>query len=222
MSLAARVPQSLGSLFEALALSPEPVFGTDRQNRVVSWNQSAANLLGYTEDEALGLSCAGLLEGRDVYDNRYCSETCPVTQMATRGETVRHFDLRLRAKDGSTVSVDVSILTFVVSPGEYYLAHILRPAEREGPKPPPAHGSTPPASPLIVVRHSPDARARRLTAREVEVLGMLAAGRTTPEIAERLHISNLTARNHIQNILDKLEVHSKAEAVAFAFQKRLI
>ena len=32
----------------------------------------------------------------------------------------------------------------------------------------------------------------------------------------------MTARNHIQNILDKLEVHSKAEAVAFAFQKHLL
>jgi DNA-binding NarL/FixJ family response regulator len=51
---------------------------------------------------------------------------------------------------------------------------------------------------------------------------MLAAGRTTPEIADRLHISTLTARNHIQNILDKLELHSKAEAVAFAFQKGLL
>ena len=51
---------------------------------------------------------------------------------------------------------------------------------------------------------------------------MLAAGRTTPEIAGRLHISHLTARNHIQNILDKLELHSKAEAVAFAFQKGIV
>ena len=58
--------------------------------------------------------------------------------------------------------------------------------------------------------------------REVEVLGMLAAGRTTPEIAERLHIAPLTVRNHIQNILEKLEVHSKSEAIAFAFQKRLL
>jgi DNA-binding CsgD family transcriptional regulator len=41
-------------------------------------------------------------------------------------------------------------------------------------------------------------------------------------MASRLHISRLTARNHLQNILDKLEVHSKSEAVAFAFQKRLV
>jgi DNA-binding NarL/FixJ family response regulator len=74
----------------------------------------------------------------------------------------------------------------------------------------------------VAARESIDVRARKLTSREVEVLGMLAAGRTTPEIAERLHISQLTARSHIQNILEKLEVHSKVEAVAFAFQKNLI
>ena len=48
------------------------------------------------------------------------------------------------------------------------------------------------------------------------------ADRKLPEIASRLHISVLTARNHIQNVLEKVEVHSTAEAVAFAFQKHLI
>lgn len=71
-------------------------------------------------------------------------------------------------------------------------------------------------------RESPDARARRLSQREVEILGLIAAGRTTPEIADFLHISALTVRNHTQKILDKLEVHSKAEAVAFAFQKGIV
>jgi PAS domain S-box-containing protein len=223
MSAGVRVPQSLGALFAALTLSPEPVFVTDRQNHIVCWNQGAAHLLGYSEEEAVGSPCAGLLEGCDVYDNRYCSETCPVTQMAARSETVRHFDLRLRAKDGSTVLVDVSILTFVPeAPDRFFLAHILRASDRSRAPAAADPGSSPPRDQLITVRHSADARARKLTAREVEVLGMLAAGRTTPEIAERLRISNLTARNHIQNILDKLEVHSKAEAVAFAFQKRLI
>lgn len=218
--LSPRIPHGLGALFAALTLSPEPVFVTDRQNHIVCWNQSAAHLLGYSEDEALGAACAGLLEGCDVYDNRYCSENCPVTQMAARSETVRQFGLRLRAKDGTPVIVDVSILTFVVDPAQgFFLAHVLTPTRSTTPA---ASGNSPPDDQLLTVRHSADARARKLTAREVEVLGMLAAGRTTPEIGERLHISTLTARNHIQNILDKLEVHSKAEAVAFAFQKHLI
>jgi PAS domain S-box-containing protein len=215
-----RVPHGLSALFAALTLSPEPVFVTDRQNHIVCWNQSASHLLGYSEEEALGVGCAGLLQGCDVYENRYCSDNCPVTQMASRSETVRHFDLRLRAKDGTAVVVDVSILTFVVDPADgFFLAHVLTPSGRSSALP--SVGS-PPRDQLVSVRHSSDVRARKLTAREVEVLAMLAAGRTTPEVAERLHISTLTARNHIQNILDKLEVHSKAEAVAFAFQKHLL
>ena len=222
MTTPARQLQEMAPLFESLTLSPDAVFVTDRHNRIVFWNRSAERLLGFTAEEAAGASCACLLEGNDVYGNRYCSDVCPVTQMAARAETMRAFGLRLRSKDGGIVLVDVSILNFVVRPPDgCFLAHILRPtlaaeAAVRGPR-----REDPPRSALVVVKESPDARARKLTAREVDVLGMLAAGHPTPEIASRLHISSVTARNHIQNILEKLEVHSKAEAVAFAFQKRL-
>jgi PAS domain S-box-containing protein len=218
-----RVPDDLAVLFENLGLSPDPVFVTDRHDRIVFWNRSAERLLGFDADEATGLSCAGLLEGCDVHGNRYCSESCPVTQMAARGETVRAFGLRLRCKDGAILPVDVSILHLAVSPPDgFFLAHILKPSLDRASAAPAGRAESPPRSPLVMVRESPDARARKLTPREVDVLGMLAAGQPTAGIAARLHISNLTARNHVQNILDKLEVHSKAEAVAFAFQKRLL
>ena len=209
---------SIGTLFDSFTLSPDPVFVTDRFESVVFWNAGAERLLGYTADQIIGTSCAETLAGCDAFGNRYCSQNCPITQMANRGESVRHFGLRLRSRDGVVLRFDVAILHLAVpSPDLFYLAHILKPAETLDGEPPAPHRSA-----MIAVRESPDARARKLTAREVEVLGMLAAGRTTPEIAERLHISTLTARNHIQNILDKLELHSKAEAVAFAFQKGLI
>jgi DNA-binding CsgD family transcriptional regulator len=215
------VPEEALPLLAALANSPDPLFVTDRHNRIVFWNRSAERLLGYSTDEVLGFPCAGVLEGSDVHGNRYCGDTCPVTQMGARNEPVRHFDLRLRAKDRREVPLDVSILSLAVRPPDHFLlVHILKPSDRL--PAPAAEAASPPRSPLTLVRESPDARARKLTSREVEVIGMLAAGHTTPEIASRLHISNLTARNHIQNILEKLEVHSKAEAVAFAFQKRLL
>ncbi len=217
-----RLPADVVPLFAALERSPDPVFATDRRNRIVFWNHSAERILGYGPDEVSGVACAGILQGCDVYGNRYCSDACPVTQMALRSEVVRHFDLRLRAKDGSLVTVDVSILMFVTGPDDFLLAHILKPAERPSSRLAAETEPSPPKLTLVSARTSPDARARTLTEREVEVLGMLAAGHPTPEIASRLHISTLTARNHIQNILDKLEVHSKAEAVAFAFQKHLI
>jgi len=219
----ARAPESLVPLFEALELSPDAVFVTDRHNRIVFWNRAAERILGYTLEEMVGTPCSQAIQGCDLYGNRYCSDSCPVTQMALRSETVRHFDLDLRARDGRTVRVDVNILTFVARPADgAYLAHVLKPSHRHEAVPRPVEIEAAPPRPAIVAVHeSPDARARRLTVREVEVLGMLAAGHPTAEIAVRLHISTLTARNHTQNILDKLEVHSKAEAVAFAFQKRL-
>jgi len=207
-------------LFASLALSPDPVFVTNRLNRVVFWNASAGELLGYAAAEVAGLSCADLFVGCDVHGNRYCSEVCPVNQMAVRHQPIRHFVLQLKAKDGRTVSSQVSVLHLVAPPpDQFFLAHILRP---EAAPASPREGSAPPRSTLAAARESPDARARRLTAREVEVLGMMAAGHATPAIALRLQISRLTARNHVQNILDKLEVHSKSAAVAFAFQKRLL
>lgn len=213
-----RPPQSLGNLFDSFTLSPDPVFVTDRFQSIVYWNAGAEKLLGYTAEEIIGSHCAEALAGCDAFGNRYCSENCSITQIANRNESVRHFGLRLRGRDRTILRFDVTILHLAVPPPElFYLAHILKLTDILDNEP-----TTPQRSAMIAVRESPDARARKLTTREVEVLGMLAAGRTTPEIAERLHISALTARNHIQNILDKLELHSKAEAVAFAFQKHLL
>jgi PAS domain S-box-containing protein len=216
------VPGEMSALFGSLASSPDPVFVTDRHNRIVFFNKSAERILGYSASDVVGQPCAARLEGCDAYGNRYCSEACPVTGMAARGETVNQFGLRLKHRDGDIVTVDVTILNLGArTPGDFYLAHLLRAERIALPSHQDQDHAAPPPSVFASARESPDVRARRLSAREVEVLGMLAAGRATPEIAVALHISNLTARNHIQNILDKLEVHSKSEAVAFAFQKRL-
>jgi len=55
-----------------------------------------------------------------------------------------------------------------------------------------------------------------LTPRELEVLQLLAVGLTQPEIARQLVISPRTVGTHIQNLLGKLDVHSRAQAVALA------
>jgi len=60
-------------------------------------------------------------------------------------------------------------------------------------------------------------RLARLTHRERQVLALLAEGADNDTIARTLVISPQTARTHIQNILSKLEVHSRLEATAFLF-----
>jgi predicted ATPase/DNA-binding CsgD family transcriptional regulator len=61
-----------------------------------------------------------------------------------------------------------------------------------------------------------------LTAREFEVLRLLVAGRSNPEIAEALYISRATARTHVANILSKFGVHSRTEAADYAHRHDLI
>jgi DNA-binding NarL/FixJ family response regulator len=77
-----------------------------------------------------------------------------------------------------------------------------------------------------VSSHAPPSGGRgdnaELTERELEVLILLTQGLSTAGIADRLSISPSTTRNHIQNILQKLHVHSRAAAVAYAFEHGLV
>jgi NarL family two-component system response regulator LiaR len=61
-----------------------------------------------------------------------------------------------------------------------------------------------------------------LTPREHEVLALLVEGLTNPEIAERLSVSRSTAKAHVSNILSKLSVSNRAEAVALAIQQHIV
>jgi two-component system, NarL family, response regulator DevR len=74
------------------------------------------------------------------------------------------------------------------------------------------------------VRQSPvlarDERLSRLTAREDEVLGLLASGQTNAHIASQIHISVKTVKNHVSTILGKLEVARRTEAAAYVAQHR--
>jgi DNA-binding NarL/FixJ family response regulator len=64
--------------------------------------------------------------------------------------------------------------------------------------------------------------AEVLSAREVEVLRLLAAGKQNSEIARELYLSPHTVRNHISNILDKLQIHNRTEATAVAIRAGLV
>lgn len=62
----------------------------------------------------------------------------------------------------------------------------------------------------------------RLTDRELEVLKLVAQGLNNREIAKRLFISENTVKNHVRNILEKLQLHSRMEAVMYAVKEKLL
>ena len=65
-------------------------------------------------------------------------------------------------------------------------------------------------------------RRPELTGRELEILGLVGAGKTSKEIASDLYISENTVRKHVRNILDKVGLKSRFEAVTWAQREGLI
>jgi len=64
--------------------------------------------------------------------------------------------------------------------------------------------------------------APALTSRELEVLKLVAKGMSNREIADELYISENTVKNHVRNILEKLHLHSRMEAVVYAVREKLL
>ena len=75
-----------------------------------------------------------------------------------------------------------------------------------------------------LLRHREVSTSRRpsLTGREIEILEAIAEGNTSREIGEKLYISENTVKNHVRNILDKLGLRSRNEAVMYAIREELI
>ena len=68
----------------------------------------------------------------------------------------------------------------------------------------------------------PVASQPRLTDREMEVLRLVAKGKNNRDIAKELFISENTVKNHIRNILEKLHLHSRMQAVVYAVREKLL
>ncbi len=212
---------------DVIARAGAAAFATDEKGRIAIWNKGAQKMLGYPASQALGKSCHEIICGRDVFGNRFCDRQCALTFMVERHESVRHFELDVRAESGEIMAANFSI---VVLPGprtgQYTLVHFLEKVDRhreasalirriltEQPAPPvsgPAIGGVQSPSPPL------------LTSREMQILRLLAEGTSTRDIAGTLFISVTTTRNHVQNILRKLDVHSKLEAVSLALRTHLL
>ena len=70
--------------------------------------------------------------------------------------------------------------------------------------------------------NSRDRKAETLTAREIEVLQLLAFGHTNKDIAEQLFISPDTVKTHLEHIFEKLGISDRTAAVAEALRRHLI
>lgn len=217
-------------VLDVLTQSETPALATDIGGHIVFWNRAAERLLGRPTNQVLGRRCYDVLGGRDVFGNRFCHENCSVLSMTRKGEPVHGFEIMLGQSPKLEQGINVSILRIPGSRPELFtVVHLLQPIdrvgrltralERLGAQRPgvasPSESWEPVAAPGPVSLP----KAPPLTDREKEILRWVAAGLQNKEIAHKLGISLATVRNHIHNILEKLDVHSKLEAVSLAFRQ---
>jgi PAS domain S-box-containing protein len=195
-----------------LASTADGAFTVGPDGRIASWNRAAERLTGYAAREVVGRSCCEVLTGRDAAGNLTCYPGCQVRALAARGEPVQAFDMGVRGRGGRRMWLNVSVLTVPATRGAPVTVHLFRDvtATRE-------------IEALVRARlaapadaSDPGGVAPDLTRRETEVLRLLAAGASTRAMAEQLGVSPATVRNHVQNILGKLGLHSRLEAAAYA------
>jgi PAS domain S-box-containing protein len=204
------------SLDQALGRAGDGAFVITADGRIVLWNRAAERILGYTAREALGRACCELFVGRDDSGNRLCYKGCHVMTLVKMGDPVQNFDMQTRTKAGRPIWVNVSIIVTPNGSGGPLTVHLFRDVT-----------ATKELLNVVSERFSaqPPAPAESngdLTRREIEILRFVAGGESTKAVADRLHVSPATVRNHVQNILGKLGVHSRLQAVAYATIHRLL
>ncbi|MFQ5606745.1 MAG: LuxR C-terminal-related transcriptional regulator [Candidatus Zixiibacteriota bacterium] len=176
-------------------------------------NERAERLLGHSAEEVIGAPCFEVIDGKCESGSRFCDNQCPVSIQAKLGLDITPVRLKIVNLAGETRWIHLIVIPVTAPDGTGpYLVHLARPIDR-------AHFIEDYLR-RVSTRSSHSSRdiepglIPSLTRRERDVLQLLAQDETLEGIAEKLHISYATVRNHVQRILTKLKVHSIAEAVA--------
>lgn len=227
------VPQgvAMNRLSQALASMADGAFVINEKQQIIHWNQAAQELLGYTYDEISNQPCYEILAGCDDRGRLICQEQCRVVNTAFKGKTLTNFDASIRTKADGFRWINMSTFTFPVKDGENdrVLVHLFRDVAQKKHHEQfidqvltAAKNLLNETSPQTLSSVPVELRTIDLTSREREVLSLLTQGLSTKDIARSLSISSSTVRNHIRNILRKLHVHNRLEAVIYSFKHGLI
>jgi PAS domain S-box-containing protein len=213
----------------------EGAFSIDQRQRIVSWNETATQLLGYTGEEVLGKPChrvLGACHGRAML--QFCKHHCQLLHAAdmhlTDSESP-HFEMRVTGRDGREHWLNITLIPAYTGTGEARVVHLLRDvseqhylaehAKEAGPSSD-LHEFAVSSASASVDEQTQIGPRPSLTRREHEVLHLLACGLANGEIARNLGISPITARNHVTNVIEKLRVRTRLQAVVVASQLGLL
>lgn len=216
---------------DVLETTADAAFAVDCEGLVVGWNAKATAVFGISATEAIGKACCSLITGSDECGS-VCSNCCPLIQALNtelvNQRAVDSFDLLVPTLDGP-VWHNVSVLLVADNSHHKTIAiHILKKVDIRkrlemvirdfllG------AGLSPDASQAVINSYRLAKNAAILSPRELQILQMLSGGQSTEAIGDELCISRTTVNNHLQNILRKLDVHSRLEAIRRAEKSGLL
>ena len=209
------------SLFASLADVETGVYAVSSDQTILFWNRGAEQILGMGLDEAVGRKCYEVVQG--VVPGGItpeCRQGCPSRRLLREGRMPQATRLWMRCASGERKLVSVTPVVVGGSRQEPAVVMHLFVETPGGAEDGGAQGSysgrygeggTLPTA-------NPPARERALTAREIEVLQLVALGWSTPRIAEHLEVSLHTVLNHIRHFRGKLDASTKLEAVVTAIR----
>ena len=221
MNFPSKSDRPVAQLLEQLTHTADGVFAVDAHQHIILWNQAASSLLGYTSGEVLGRNCCDVIQGKDCAGNMVCQKHCFHIEQSKKFRWQSHQNFQTHSKSGKAVWIDVTTLSILSTRRKLAaLVHTFRqtgPATAASDRP----AGSEPFSPgkLLADRENSSASWFPLNERELAVLLLMAEGLTTKKIGSKLFISPVTVRNHIQNILKRLDVHSRLEAILWAIHR---
>jgi len=218
----------LRALKAIVANAGDAAFAIDPVGTVIAWNAPAEELFGLKAEEAIGRFCCDIMRGTDE-TGLVCGPQCAVQEAVRRHQPVPNYDIEVQTARGKRWCNASILIVDVAQATRPYSIHIWRSidtSKRFGLllQDVVAQATGLPAEAVRKAISEPrsPAHAAHLSKREMDVLRLLARGASTREIAAALAIRTTTVNNHVGHILDKLDAHSRLEAVRRAEQAGLI
>lgn len=216
------VPLTRDDIFALLAVSRFGACATTADGAVVFWNRRAEQILGSTAGQMLGRRVTQVAGGG--------GSSTPAPREPEDGRSLEPRTVSIRCASGEHRQLNVTMLT-VTGHAEHSELRLHLFDEPVGQLQPQghavqgdAHGTSPKltASSAAVGEPGTAASAPKLSARETEILRLVAAGHSSDRIARDLDISIHTVRNHVRSFRRKLEAKTKLEAVVTAMHRGVL
>lgn len=220
------------TLLSSLALSSDVAFAVDERYYIVFWSAEAERVLGYPAGEVLGRPCYEVIRGRNSFGKLYCRLECEPVVRSLNRERCPTYDLHSRTRDGKDIWLNVSTFALWDELGcscwTVHLARDITPQRRKqelAEKVIGLVGRALASGPEAGAQERPPAKTMPSIAfsrREMEVLRLLATGLTTAQIAAQLRIRRTTVAHYIQQIMRKIGVRRRSQAIAWAFRNNMV